>query len=139
MFQQKPLLSKQALVYLYQQFIANSLSLNLPVEKYIADHQIEALFSIILQAGNAVFGRKLYPSVIHQIAFILFETVKKHILVDGNKRFGLFLALNLFDSNRMEHTQMSPDDWEMLVMRIASDSNYTVKDTYFFIKKKLKK
>jgi hypothetical protein len=58
MFEKKPLLSKQALVYLYQHFIEESLSLKLPVEHHIAEHQIERLFSITQQASNTVFGLK---------------------------------------------------------------------------------
>jgi prophage maintenance system killer protein len=57
------------------------------------------IFGVIKSAANIVFGRKLYPTVLHQVAFILYTLNKKHILLDGNKRFSLLLILYILREN----------------------------------------
>ena len=138
MFQKKSLLSKQAIFYLYQQFVTESLHQGLPVQNSLNQSQIDLVFSIMQQANNTVFGLKLYPTFYHKIAFILFEIIKKHIFVDGNKRFALLLTVYLLENLTFEKWTISREDLEMLVMRVASDTHYTLDDARAFLKLKLK-
>jgi death-on-curing protein len=48
---------------------------------------------------NSIFGMELYPDIYHQAAAYMFQIIKNHTFIDGNKRTGLataitFLALN---------------------------------------------
>jgi prophage maintenance system killer protein len=61
---------------------------------------------------------------------------KQHVLTDGNKRFSLLVAVYLLEGS-YSLVSMSSNDWEMLIMRIASDHIYTKEDVVEYLKEKL--
>ena len=134
----RTLISIQAINYIYKDFVADCLARKIPVQAELSESQLEKIFGIVKSASNAVFGKKLYPSVIHQAVFILYQLNKQHILTDGNKRFSLLLALYILDINQVGYAKMNQEDWEMLVMRIASDPVYSLSEAIAYIRKKLK-
>ena len=134
----KTLISIQAVYYVYAEFVKTSRVNKLPIQDTLSDKQLEKIFGIIKSATNTVFNKKLYPTIYHQTAFIIYQLNKQHILFDGNKRFSLMLATYILDIHNIKHTKMSTDDWEMLIMRVAADSNYSLDKTAKYIQKKLK-
>ena len=133
----KPLISKQAIQYLYNDFVAESLKQTLPVQKELTSNQLNLIYNLTLRSTNSVFGFKKYGLRLEQVAFIIFNLNKQHILEDGNKRFSLILGIYLLDSAGIDYQKISRSDWEMLIMRIASDTIYSIKDTISYLKEKL--
>lgn len=133
----KTLISSEAVQYIYDIYVAECLAKNLPVQNKLTEKQQAEIFGVVKSAANVVFGKKLYPTILHQIAFILYTLNKKHILLDGNKRFSLLLALYILKENNINHTKMAVDDWEMLVIRIAADVNYSLEKATAFLRRKL--
>jgi len=134
----KTLISIQAIHYVYAEFVKVGIANNLPVQNELPDEQLKKIFSIIKSAANTVFGKKLYPTIYHQTAFIIYQLNKQHILMDGNKRFSLMLAIYILDTSNIDYTKISADDWEMLIMRIAADQNYSLPKATKYLQKKLK-
>lgn len=133
----KHLLSRQAIQYIYQDYVDECLKKGLPAQQQLSETQLEKIFGVIKSAANAVFGKKLYPTIYHQVAFIMYQLNKQHILTDGNKRFSLLLALYILEMHKIHHSEMSMEDWEMFVMRIAADNKYSLEKAVVYLKKKL--
>ena len=133
------LISKQALIYLYDSFIKESISDDLPIQTHITDDQIERIHNLMLSAENSFFGLKPNKNIIEKVSFIINALNKNHILIDGNKRFSLLMAYYLLDTHGIDPKKISKKDWEMLIMRIATDREYTQKETFEFLTEKLKK
>jgi prophage maintenance system killer protein len=131
------IISKQALVYLLELFVAQSVKNHLPCQKEYSVEQIDKLFSIIKSSSTKVFGEVRYVTLIEKISHIVYEINKQHILTDGNKRFSLLVALYLMDEKC--NSCLSKSDWEMLIMRIASDQIYTKEDVVEYLKEKLER
>jgi death-on-curing protein len=132
-------LSKQALIYLYDSFVKEIQQRKLPVQEKITEKQIDQLFGIIESSANVVFGIKRYKDIFQKVSFIIYSINKKHILMDGNKRFALVVGIYILDQYGIDTEQMSSADWEMLIMRAATDHMFTVKDIERYLKEKLKK
>ena len=133
----KTLISVEAIQYIYDIYVAECTAKKLPAQNKLTEKQQTEIFGIIKSATNTVFGKKLYPTIIHQVSFILYSLIKNHILLDGNKRFSLILTLYILKENHINCAKMTSEDWEMLVMRIASDVNYSLDKTIKFLKHKL--
>ncbi len=133
----KTLVSSEAIQYIYDSYVTQCLAKKLPAQEKLTAKQQADIFGVIKSAANAVFGRRLYPTIFHQVAFILYTLNKRHILIDGNKRFSLMLALYILQEQGVAHTKMTADDWEMLVIRIAADTNYSIDKAVHFLNKKL--
>jgi prophage maintenance system killer protein len=132
------LISKQALIYLYDQFVEESLIAELPVQDRIREDQIEKIYSIIENAENSFFGIKPNKSLLQKISHILCGINKQHPLIDGNKRFSLVIAIYLLEHVGKNSKKIAQTDWEMLIMRIASDREFDVKQTAEYLEEKLK-
>ena len=132
----KTLVSSETIQYIYDIYVAECLAKNLPAQNKLTEKQQTEIFSVIKSASNVVFGKKLYPTILHKVAFIIYSLNKRHILLDGNKRFSLLLTLYILRENNVNHTKMAIDDWEMLIMRIATDVNYSLEKTTIFLQRK---
>lgn len=132
----KPLLSIKVIQFIYSEFVEACLTENLPVQRELSEKQLERIYSIIKSAKNAVFGIKLYPSIYHQVAFVLYQINKQHILLDGNKRLSLMVALYILDDHKIDHTKMHPKEWEDLVMMVAG-SKHSLAETTKHLQEKL--
>lgn len=131
------LLSKQALVYLFESLMEKSMESHQPFQTVLTDEQLDKLFAIIQRANQTIFGTKQHPTTLEQISFIVFQFNKHHILSDGNKRFSLLIALYLCSEYDIPCHKMSPSDWEMYIMRIASDSHFTLTQATDYLREKL--
>ncbi|MDR1453281.1 MAG: Fic family protein [Candidatus Margulisbacteria bacterium] len=133
----KTLISSEAIQYIYADYVVVCAQKNLPAQERLTEKQQAEIFGVIKSAANVVFGKKLYPTVLQQAAFILYTLNKRHILLDGNKRFSLMLVLYILHEYKIDDTKMSTDDWEMLIIRIAADVNYSLEKTTAFLENKL--
>jgi prophage maintenance system killer protein len=130
------IVSKQALIYLLDNFSYESEVKLLPYQKDVTKNQIEKMFSIIKSASTKIYGKVLYVSLIEKVSHIIYVLNKQHVLTDGNKRFSLLVAVYLLEGS-YSLVSMSSNDWEMLIMRIASDHIYTKEDVVEYLKEKL--
>ena len=131
------LLSKQSILYLLDELYKQSLSREESFPASINEKDIDKIYSIIKNASQSVFGIKRNPSFIEQIAYITFQINKQHILADGNKRLSLLITLYLCEKNKIHHEKMSQSDWEMYIMRIAADSQFTQEQATEYLIEKL--
>lgn len=60
------------------------------------------LDSALLSADQTFEGLDLYPSTLIKIARIAFNLIKNHPFIDGNKRIGTYIMLNLLALNGLE-------------------------------------
>ncbi len=131
------LLSKQAIVYLFESCQQESAVRCESFPEQLTDLDLNRLFSVIESADQSVFGVKTNDSLIKQITHIVFHLNKQHVLSDGNKRFSLLVVLYLCEEHYLQHNKMSASDWEMFIMRVASDSHFTKEQATEYLAEKL--
>ena len=130
--------SRQAIVYLFESCQQESIARRESFPKHLSEQDLERVVSVIQSADQSVFGVKTNDSLIKQISHIIFQMNKQHILSDGNKRFSLLIALYLCEQNQLTHSKMSAADWEMYIMRIASDGQFSKEQATEYLEEKLK-
>ena len=131
------LLSQQAIVYLFESCQQESIARKESFPVHLAEQDLDRLVSVIQSADQSVFGVKTNDNLVKQISHIVFHLNKQHILSDGNKRFSLLIALYLCEQNQLPHNKMSAADWEMYIMRIASDSQFSKEQATEYLEEKL--
>jgi prophage maintenance system killer protein len=131
------ILSRQSLVYLYDKFRQMSQADAQPFATQLTEEQLDRLYGIIKGASTGFFGKVPFRDVLSKVAFVINGINRNHVLIDGNKRFSMIVALYLLDINHITHSKISQNDWEMLIMRVATDSKFTVRRIREYLKEKI--